>query len=209
MAFRSEIRSVIYNWLWNISKLKLDSLDLPARLKLCSEFHILCCKSYSIIWYWCPYPWTFMCPLVCAFQLLIPHLFNTGPVLAYEKAAQRAENGQVPAFMLYQWKCLSHLNSVLIWLLFSFLGERLTLFKLTYNRSNKFYSMSRWQKTFILCEIALCEEKKTSLFWADHTLPVKEVEGSKPGWSCAKSASERSQVFLIITLSFQAKPKSL
>ena len=42
--------------------------------------------------------------------------------------------------MLCQWKCLSHLKSVVIWLHFSFLGERLALFKLTYNRSHKFYS---------------------------------------------------------------------
>lgn len=42
--------------------------------------------------------------------------------------------------MQCQWKCLSHLNRVVIWLHFSFLGERLTLFKLTYNRSHQFYS---------------------------------------------------------------------
>lgn len=56
------------------------------------------------------------------------------------KAAQRAENGKVSGFMLCQWKCPSHLNIVVVWLHFSFLGERLTLFKLAYNRSHKFHS---------------------------------------------------------------------
>lgn len=79
----------------------------------------------------------FMCPQICAPQLLIPHLFITGP--EKKSAPQRAESGKVPVFMLYQWKCLSHLNNVVIWLRFSFMDETPSLFKLTYNRSHKCY----------------------------------------------------------------------
>lgn len=42
--------------------------------------------------------------------------------------------------MMRQWKCLNQLNRVVVWLHFSFLGERLTFFKLAYNRSHKFHS---------------------------------------------------------------------
>lgn len=103
-----------------------------------------------------------MCPSVHPPQLSIPHLFIIWPVVAWEKATQRAENDKTSGFILH----FSHLNSAVVWLPFSFLGERLMLFKLASNRSHKFHSgdskpsfyvklLFVKEKDFIILELAI------------------------------------------------------
>lgn len=84
-------------------------------------------------------PWALYVPSICALQLLIWNLFITGPVLAWRKAAKRqkvAKGLHVCCVNENTWVTLT----VVIRLFFSFLSERFTFFKLTYNRSHNFYS---------------------------------------------------------------------